>query len=64
MKIAICASMVFAEKMVQIKGQLEELGHTVFISQRKHMLKLLIPHPHLERERVHCLCLPRIRKDI
>jgi hypothetical protein len=33
MKIAICASMVFAEKMVQIKGQLEELGHTVFISQ-------------------------------
>ena len=33
MKIAICASMVFAEKMVQIKGQLEKLGHTVFISQ-------------------------------
>jgi hypothetical protein len=33
MKIAICASMVFAEKMVHIKGQLEELGHTVFISQ-------------------------------
>jgi hypothetical protein len=33
MKIAICASMVFAEKMVQIKHQLEEIGHTVFISQ-------------------------------
>jgi hypothetical protein len=33
MKIAICASMVFAEKMVQIKGQLEQLGHTVYISQ-------------------------------
>jgi hypothetical protein len=25
--------MVFAEKMVQVKGWLEELGHTVFISQ-------------------------------
>jgi predicted DNA-binding WGR domain protein len=25
--------MVFAEKMVQVKGQLEEIGHTVFISQ-------------------------------
>jgi hypothetical protein len=33
MKIAICGSMVFAEKMVKIKIQLEELGHTVFISQ-------------------------------
>jgi len=33
MKIAICASMVFAEKMVQVKHQLEEIGHTVFISQ-------------------------------
>ena len=33
MKIAICASMVFAEKMVEVKQQLEEIGHTVFISQ-------------------------------
>ena len=33
MKIAICASMVFAEKMVQVKHQLMEIGHTVFISQ-------------------------------
>ena len=33
MKIAICASMVFAEKMVQIKAQLEQLGHVVYISQ-------------------------------
>jgi hypothetical protein len=33
MKIAICASMVFAEKMVEVKHQLEEIGHTVFISQ-------------------------------
>ncbi len=33
MRIAICASMVFAEKMVQIKRQLEELGHVAFISQ-------------------------------
>jgi hypothetical protein len=33
MKIAICGSMVFAEKMVQIKGELEESGHEVFISQ-------------------------------
>jgi len=32
-KIAICASMVFAEKMVQVKGQLEEIGHSAFISQ-------------------------------
>jgi len=33
MKIAICASMVFVEKMVEVKRQLEEIGHTVFISQ-------------------------------
>jgi len=33
MKIAICGSMVFAEKMIQIKGELEEIGHEVFISQ-------------------------------
>ena len=33
MKIAICGSMVFVEKMVQIKDQLEESGHEVFISQ-------------------------------
>ena len=33
MKIAICASMVFAEKMVEVKQQLEEIGHTIFISQ-------------------------------
>lgn len=33
MKIAICASMVFVEKMVAVKRQLEEIGHTVFISQ-------------------------------
>ncbi len=33
MKIAICASMVFAEKMVQVKRQLEQIGHTVYISQ-------------------------------
>lgn len=33
MKIAICASMVFAEKMVQVQGQLEEQGHEAFISQ-------------------------------
>ena len=33
MKIAICASMVFAEKMVQFKRELEELGHGAFISQ-------------------------------
>jgi hypothetical protein len=33
MKVAICASMVFAEKMVQAKRQLEEIGHIAFISQ-------------------------------
>ena len=33
MKIAICASMVFVEKMVDVKRQLEKIGHTVFISQ-------------------------------
>jgi hypothetical protein len=33
MKIAICASMVFVEKMVAVKRQLERIGHTVFISQ-------------------------------
>jgi len=33
MKIAICGSMVFAEKMVQIKDELEESGHEAFVSQ-------------------------------
>ena len=33
MKIAICGSMVFAEKMVQVKGVLEESGHNAFISE-------------------------------
>jgi hypothetical protein len=42
MKIAICAIMVFAEKMVQIKGQLEEIGHTVFISQFAERIKAMV----------------------
>ena len=33
MRIAICGSMVFAEKMIDVKRHLEELGHEVFISQ-------------------------------
>lgn len=33
MKIAICASMVFAEKMLEVKRQLEKIGHIAFISQ-------------------------------
>jgi hypothetical protein len=33
MKIAICASMIFAEKMLVVKRQLEEIGHIAFISQ-------------------------------
>lgn len=33
MKIAICASMIFAEKMLEVKRQLEEIGHIAFISQ-------------------------------
>jgi hypothetical protein len=33
MRIAICASMIFAEKMIVIKRQLEEIGHEAFISQ-------------------------------
>lgn len=33
MKIAICASMVFAERMLEIKLELEKLGHEVFVSQ-------------------------------
>lgn len=33
MKIAICTSMVFTEKMFEIKEKLEKLGHTVFISE-------------------------------
>lgn len=32
MKIAICTSMVFTEKMLKIKKKLEKLGHKVFIS--------------------------------
>jgi predicted RNA-binding protein with PUA domain len=33
MKIAICGSMVFADKMIEFKRQLEDLGHEVLISQ-------------------------------
>src|SRR3989338_3101062 len=33
MKIAICASMVFAEKMLAAKRKLEELGHAAFVSE-------------------------------
>src|SRR3989338_620964 len=32
MKIAICGSMVFTDKMLEVKMQLEELGHHVFVS--------------------------------
>ncbi|MBI2075683.1 MAG: hypothetical protein HYT72_00355 [Candidatus Aenigmarchaeota archaeon] len=32
MKIAICASMVFTEKMLETKEQLEKLGHEVLVS--------------------------------
>ena len=32
MKIAICASMVFTEKMLEVKNQLKELGHEAHIS--------------------------------
>lgn len=32
MKISICASMVFTEKMLEIKKELEKLGHEVFVS--------------------------------
>lgn len=32
MKIAICTSMVFTEKMLKVKKDLEKLGHTVFVS--------------------------------
>jgi hypothetical protein len=33
MKIAICGSMVFAEKMIDVKRHLEGQEHEVFISQ-------------------------------
>jgi len=32
MKVAICASMVFTEKMLEVKNQLKELGHEAHIS--------------------------------
>lgn len=33
MKIAICSSMVFAEKMLEVRDKLENLGHEAFISK-------------------------------
>jgi nucleoside 2-deoxyribosyltransferase len=33
MKIAICSSMVFTEKMLEIKDKLENLGHEAFVSK-------------------------------
>src|SRR3989344_6124383 len=32
MKIAICSSMVFTEKMLELKEQLEARGHKIFVS--------------------------------
>jgi nucleoside 2-deoxyribosyltransferase len=32
MKIAICSSMVFTEKMLDVQQQLKEMGHEVFVS--------------------------------
>ena len=31
MKIVICASMVFSEKVLEVKHELEHLGHEVMI---------------------------------
>ena len=33
LKIALCASMVFTERMLEIKLELEKIGHEVFVSQ-------------------------------
>jgi len=33
MKIALCASMAFAQEMIEIKNELKELGHEVIIQQ-------------------------------
>jgi nucleoside 2-deoxyribosyltransferase len=33
MKIAICSSMIFTEKMLEVKDKLENLGHEAFISK-------------------------------
>lgn len=32
MRIAICASMVFTEQMLEVKKELEKLGHEAFVS--------------------------------
>ena len=32
MRIGVCSSMVFAEKMLEVKEQLESAGHEVFVS--------------------------------
>lgn len=32
MKIAICASMIFTEKMLEVKKELEKLGHEAYVS--------------------------------
>ncbi len=31
MKVAICSSMVFSEKMLEVKNELEKLGHEVLV---------------------------------
>jgi nucleoside 2-deoxyribosyltransferase len=33
MKIAICSSMIFSEKALEVKKELEALGHEVFVSK-------------------------------
>ena len=33
MKIAICASMIFTEKMLEVKKELEDIGHEVLVSK-------------------------------
>lgn len=39
MKIAICGSMVFSEKMLEVKNRLEKIGHIAYVS--KFTLKYL-----------------------
>jgi nucleoside 2-deoxyribosyltransferase len=51
MKIAICGSMVFSEKMLQVKEILEAQGHTVRVS------KFLVKYLGHDQERIETLAI-------
>jgi len=52
MKIVICGSMYFAKEMLEVKAQLEEMGHFVFVPSD---IDDCVKNPELSMDMKHCL---------